>query len=78
MSVTVSSRGQTVIPAEIRKRYKIGIKSRLEFIDAGKEIIIVPIPTNSFAHSRGALKGISTKDLMLERKKQRRQEHGNR
>lgn len=76
MSVTVSTRGQTVIPAEIRRRYKIGHKTRLEFIDAGKEIIIVPIPSRSFAYSRGILKGISSKDLIFERRKERKREHG--
>jgi len=75
MSVTVSVRGQTVIPSNIRKKYKIGPNSKVEFIDTGKEIIIVPIPSNSFAFSKGILKGISTQDLIAERRRERSREH---
>ena len=76
MSVTVSTRGQTVIPAEIRKRYKIGPKTKLEFIDTGNEIIMVRVPSNAFAQSRGVLKGVSTDDLVILRRKERSREHG--
>ena len=78
MTVTVSVRGQTVIPSSIRRKYKIGPKSRVDFIDTGKEIVLVPIPPNSFAHSKGILKGISTSDLVRERRKERLKEHGKR
>ena len=76
MTVTVSVRGQIVIPSEIRKRYHIKPSSRLEFIDTGKEIVVVPIPKDSFAHSRGLLKGVSTRDLIKARRLARRREHG--
>lgn len=75
MTVTVSTRGQIVIPADIRKRYHITPASRLEFIDTGKEIVVVPIPKDSFARSRGVLKGVSTKDLQKSRRATRRLEH---
>ena len=78
MMVTVSVRGQTVIPSSIRRKYRIGPKSRVEFIDTGKEIVLVPIPPNSFVHSKGILKGLSTNDLVKERRKERLREHGNR
>jgi AbrB family looped-hinge helix DNA binding protein len=78
MSVTVSTRGQTVIPSEIRRRYHIGHKTRLEFIDTGKEIIMVPVPPDSFTHSRGILKGVSTRDLLSARRKERASEHAKR
>ena len=76
MSVTVSTRGQTVIPAEIRKRYKIGPKTKLEFIDTGNEVIMVRVPAKAFAQSRGVLKGVSTDDLVALRRKERSREHG--
>ena len=75
MSVVVSVRGQTVIPSEIRKKYKIKAKSKIEFIDTGEEIVIIPLPENSFLESRGILKGVSTKDLIEERRKARKYEH---
>jgi AbrB family looped-hinge helix DNA binding protein len=76
MSVAVSIRGQMVIPAEIRRRYGIGANTRVEFVDTGSEIVLVPIPSRSFAKSKGILKGVSTKDLIAERRLARAKEHG--
>lgn len=76
MSMTVSVRGQTVIPSVIRKKYKIGPNSKVEFVDTGGEIVVVPIPSNSFAYSKGILKGVSTQDLVSERRRERKREHG--
>lgn len=78
MSVSVSVRGQTVIPSDIRRRYSIGAKTRVEFVDTGNEIVLVPIPKQSFKKSRGILRGIATKDLLAARRKDRRSEHGHR
>ncbi len=36
MKTTVTARGQTVIPAKIRKEHQIGISAKLEWIDDGK------------------------------------------
>lgn len=74
MAVSVSVRGQTVIPAEIRKKYKIFPQSKVEFIDTGKEIILVPVQKNSFKNSFGILKGVSTMDLVSERRREREHE----
>jgi len=72
MSVTISTRGQTVIPAEIRKKYGLGPHSKVEFIDTGKQIILVPLPSDPFKSSRGILKGlVSNKDLFELRRKER-------
>lgn len=75
MTITVSARGQMVIPASIRKRYGIGQKSEVELLDLGKEVVIVPIPEKSMAKSRGTLKGVSADDLIRERRNLRRREH---
>ena len=50
MTVTVSIRGQIVIPSEIRKRYHITPASRLEFVDTGKEL---PASCRTLYSSRG-------------------------
>ena len=71
MPVAVSIRGQTVIPAEIRKKYGIRANSKVEFIDTGEEIIVVPLPERPFEDSFGILKGVSTKDLFEMRRKER-------
>jgi AbrB family looped-hinge helix DNA binding protein len=78
MSVAVSVRGQTVIPSDIRRRYNIKPNSRVEFVDTGTEIVLVPIPAQSFKRSRGILKGVSSKDLLAARRKERHMEHARR
>lgn len=75
MGVVISVRGQTVIPSEIRKKYNITPKSKIEFLDTGKEIVIIPLPKDSFLESRGILKGVTTEDLIEERRKERKYEH---
>ena len=71
MLVTVSSRGQTVIPAELRKKYGITANSKIEFVDIGEEIELVTLPENPFESSHGILKGVSTKDLFEARRQER-------
>ena len=71
MLVTVSSRGQTVIPAELRKKYGITANSKIEFVDIGEEIELVTLPENPFESSRGILKGVATKDLFEARRQER-------
>ncbi len=75
MTITVSARGQMVIPASIRKRYGLKQKSTVELLDLGKEVVIVPIMEKSMLKSRGALKGVSTNDLIRERRNLRKLEH---
>ena len=75
MTITVSARGQMVIPASIRKRYSIKPNTKVELIDLGKEVVIVPISEQSLSKSRGILKGISTADLIKARKALRKREH---
>ncbi|HIE43285.1 MAG TPA: AbrB/MazE/SpoVT family DNA-binding domain-containing protein [Candidatus Omnitrophica bacterium] len=75
MTVTVSVKGQMVIPAELRRRYGIKPKSKVEFIDTGKEIIMVPLPEeNVKKNSYGVLKGVSSSDLISYRREERKRE----
>lgn len=76
MTVTVSHRWQTVIPAAIRRRYGIQANSKIEIIDTGKEIVLVPLPKEPFKSSRGMLRGLGTADLIRMRRAERRREHG--
>lgn len=75
MTVTVSTKGQMVIPAEIRKKYNIQPQTKIEIIDKGKELVIIPLPKEPFRDSRGILKGVSTSDLIKFRREERRREH---
>ncbi|MFH1776449.1 MAG: AbrB/MazE/SpoVT family DNA-binding domain-containing protein [Candidatus Omnitrophota bacterium] len=68
MTSTVSVRGQLVIPSRLRTKYNIKTHSKVEWIDAGKVITLVPIPTDVITSSRGILKQTSTKTLLQRRK----------
>jgi len=75
MTVTVSSKGQMVIPAAVRKRYHIASGSRVEVLDTGVEIVLVPIPKDALKASRGMLKGYSVNEFLQWRKQERTREH---
>lgn len=80
MVATISSKGQLVIPASIRKRYHLTAKSKVDFLDTGHSIVIVPLPKGDpFLASRGLLKGkLSTAEFLTMRRKERQREarHG--
>lgn len=57
MKTKVSARFQTVIPTEMRKKFNITSKSQLEWIDAGKVMIVVPVPEDPIGVVRGMFKG---------------------
>lgn len=69
MTTIVSSRGQVVIPARFRSKYKIKANSKIEWIDSGKVMTLVVIPDDVIASSRGILKKTSTRNLLQEREK---------
>lgn len=75
MTITISARGQMVIPASIRKRYSIKPNTKVELLDLGKEVVIVPIAQEPLSNSRGILKGVSTSDLIKSRRASRKREH---
>ena len=77
MTVTVSAKGQLVIPAAIRKRYHLTPKSKVAVLDTGHSIVIVPLPKGDpFLASRGILKGqFSTKEFLKMRREERAREN---
>ena len=75
MTVTISERGQMVLPAQIRKTYGITAHSKVEVLDKGGQIVIVPLPKGGFKGARGILKGVGSKDLIQMRREERRREH---
>lgn len=57
MKTTVSTRYQTVIPTELRKKFKIKSNSKLEWIDGGSVMVVFPIPEDPIGSLRGMLQG---------------------
>lgn len=57
LNVTVSQKGWVVIPAELRKKYGIRPGSKLQFVDYGGALELIPIPDNPIDAAAGMLKG---------------------
>lgn len=52
----VTTKGQVVIPAKLRKKYDIKPGTKVHFYDDGDEIKIVPITKDSIRSSFGVFK----------------------
>ena len=76
MKTTVSVRGQTVVPREIREKMGIEPQSKLKWQIVDGQIIVTPIPPDPVRASVGLLKGkgLTTEDLLVERRKERQRE----
>ena len=57
MQTMVTKRGQTVIPAAIRRRHHILDGAKLVWIDDGQTIRVVPVPADPIAALKGSAKG---------------------
>ncbi len=66
MLTTVSSRGQTSVPAELRKKYGIKGNTKLQWIDEGEYITVVPIGDDPIKSFRGKSKGVDLVGALLE------------
>jgi bifunctional DNA-binding transcriptional regulator/antitoxin component of YhaV-PrlF toxin-antitoxin module len=76
---TISSKGQTVIPAEIRKRHALTAHSRLAWIDDGSSIRVIPLPEGPQKYGRGMAKGMRLSEhLLAERAKEKMNEQARR
>jgi len=75
MQTAVTKRGQTVIPAAIRKRYQINQGVQLVWLDDGETIRVVPVTDDPIKSLRGRGRGTRiTARLLAERKKDRDRE----
>lgn len=75
MTTKLSSKGQIVIPIELRERYNLEPGATVELMDVGGEIVIIPITIkNPIDQAKGFLKGgRSTKELLkLARQEEKR------
>jgi AbrB family looped-hinge helix DNA binding protein len=66
MQTYVTSKGQIVIPAELRKKYGITPGTRFEIIDDGEQIILRPITPEFIRSLRGYLKGAGALKILEE------------
>jgi AbrB family looped-hinge helix DNA binding protein len=77
MRVTVSSKGQIVIPAEVRRRYEIEPGDQLVVVDLAGQISLHPVPGDPVEAALGAFKavpGLSSEEFLAERRRERDRE----
>ena len=76
MKTTVSVRGQTVVPREIRKQMGIGPQTKLEWQIRDGVIVVYPIPPDPIEAAVGVFKGQgpTTDNLLAERQRERQRE----
>lgn len=75
MLSTVTERGQTAIPAKIRKKFGLKKGQKIEWIEDGRIIHILPVPLNPIKAFRGTSSGL-TSALLAARQHERKKEHG--
>jgi len=71
MESTITERGQTAIPAALRKKYGLKAHMKLVWVDTGGGIRVVPVPTDAVKSFRGMFKGLGLTESLL---KDRREE----
>jgi len=71
MLTTVTSRGQTVVPARIRKDHGIRVRTQLQWIDDGHTIRVVPVPADPVRAAKGSTQGLRAR-LAAAREEERR------
>ncbi|CAN5893748.1 hypothetical protein BH24DEI2_BH24DEI2_09490 [soil metagenome] len=75
MRTTVTGRGQTVIPSDIRKRYGITEGDTLVWLEDPSGIKVIPVPHDPVSALRGRGKGEKlTQALLTKRREDRTRE----
>ena len=67
-TATVSSKGRVVIPKPLREKYGIEEGTRVQVVDYGDVLALVPLPSDPVEALHGMLKGGSslTEELLAE------------
>jgi AbrB family looped-hinge helix DNA binding protein len=77
-TVTVSAKGWVVIPKPIREKHGLKKGSRVQILDYGEILAIVPLPDDPIEALHGMFEGgpSLTKELLAERERERAKEEG--
>lgn len=73
MVIKISSKGWVVIPAELRKKYRLKPGDEIHVVDYGGVLALVPVLEDPIGESAGKFKGEGslTQALLEERRKER-------
>ena len=76
MSLTISSKGWVVIPAELRRKYNLEPGSKVHVVDYGGVLTLVPAVKSPIVQIAGSLKGSAplTKALLDSRQEERKRD----
>lgn len=76
MESTVTERGQTAIPAALRRKYGLKPHMKLVWVDTGAGIRVVPIAKDPIKVVQGLFKGLGlTESLLKDRREDLEREH---
>lgn len=67
----VTTKGQLVIPAKLRRKYEIHVGTRVAFVEDGNRLLLQPLTSGFIRSLRGSLKGRALDVLYEERKRDR-------
>jgi AbrB family looped-hinge helix DNA binding protein len=73
METSVTKKGQTNIPAAIRKRHHIKEGDRLVWLDDGEVIRVVPVSADPIAALRGSGRGEKLVERLLQNRREDRE-----
>lgn len=74
MRSTITARGQTVIPATIRRQFNLTQADRLEWVVENNNLRVVPVKMNPIDEFRGKGGGGAVGRLLSDRKKDKERE----
>lgn len=64
-TVVAMDKGQVVIPASLRRKYRIGKGTRIRVVDAGKWIVLQPLTESYLRELRGSLPGMNAVEELV-------------
>ena len=70
MLSSVTQKGQTVVPAPLRKKYGLSQGTQLEWIDTGELLKVIPVPRDVIKTLRGCAKGENLTSKLLKSRKE--------